>query len=573
MARALTRKLFLLRKKKAEDSLVEFIKQAWHIVEPGQMYVHGWHVEAMAMHLEHCFGGEYEGEISRLLINIPPGHMKSLMGVFYNAWLWGPKDRPWIRFLCASHAQTLAVRDTMKFRRLIASDWYQERWGDRVAIAGDQNAKTKIESTATGFREAVAAGGITGSRGDIVWLDDPQSVEGANSEAMRESTTEWFTEAVPTRLNNPSAVYDSDGDLVKPASVIIVVQQRLHEEDVTGVCLSRNLGYVHLMLPAEFEPERKCITDIGFEDPRTEEGEVLFPARFPREVLERDKRVLGPYAYAGQMQQRPSPKGGGIIKREYWQLWDDEMAHSQGVKDGSAFPPMDFVVVSVDGAYTSKQENDASYITVWGIWQRGGASAKSLLSREGAKLEIMDARDTMPSLMLMWAKELRVPLHGDSLEKEPFESPAAFKVRERDNWGLVAWIKYAAKTYNADKILIEAKANGITVADELKRLYRTSPWDVELVNPGNADKVARAYAVQASFANGQIFAPDKAWADHLITQAESFPKGKNDDGVDSTTQAINWLRKRNLLERQEEIAQRINDEGLWRPKTKPIYET
>lgn len=568
------KKAYIRQKNKelCEESLVEFIRQAWPTVEPGQQYVEGWHVTAMAMHLEACFGGEDEGSISRLLINIPPGHMKSLMGVFFNAWLWGPKNRPWIRFLCASHAQTLAIRDTMKFRRLITSEWFVDLWGDRVQIASDQNAKTKIESTATGFREAVAAGGITGSRGDIVWLDDPQSVEGANSEAMRESTTEWFLQAVPTRLNNPAAVYDDEGNLVKPASCIIVVMQRLAEDDVSGVILSNELGYEHLMLPAEFEPDRKCYTSIGFEDPRSEPGELLFEERFPREAMEREKKALGPYAYAGQMQQRPAPAGGGIIKRSYWQLWDDDEAKSQGVRDAGSYPPMDFVLVSVDGAFGQKQENDASYITVWGLWQRGGSSAKSMLTQSGAKLELLDARDTMPACMLMWAKELRVPLHGEDIQRLPGEGHGQFTARQREAWGLVEWITHACKTYSADRVLIEAKANGITVAEELKRLYKTANWEVELYNPGAYDKVARVYSVQPVFTNDQVFAPDKSWADHLITQFEVFPKGKHDDGVDSTSQALRWLRDHNLLQRQDEVAAQINHEGLWKPKAKPVYD-
>ena len=137
------------------------------------------------------------------------------------------------RFLCASHSQSLAIRDSTKMRRLIQSEWYQSRWGDLVTLTGDQNAKTKFETTSMGFREAVAAGSITGSRGDIVIIDDPHSVEGAASDAMRASTIEWFLEAVPTRLNNPKK------------SAIVVIMQRLHEEDVSGVILNKSLGYDH----------------------------------------------------------------------------------------------------------------------------------------------------------------------------------------------------------------------------------------------------------------------------------------------------------------------------------------
>lgn len=546
-----------------ENDFATFVREAWQVIEPNEL-IWSWHMSAICMHLEAV----RNGEISRMLINVPPGASKSMLtSVLWPAWCW--TTEPELRFLCCSHSLDLALRDSVRCRRLLQSEWYQSFWP--LELVGDQNAKGKYENNYNGFRQAVAAGSVTGARADHFIIDDPHSVESAASEAMRASTTDWFLEAVPTRLNRPAPVYNSDGEIVKPASTITIIMQRLHEDDVSGLCLSRNLGYEHLMIPMEFEPERRCYTSIGFQDPREEAGDLMFPARFPIEVVERDKKALGPYAYAGQMQQRPSPKGGGIIKREYWQLWDDEEAQSQGVKDGNAFPPMDFVVVSVDTAYTSKQENDASYITVWGLWQRGGASAKTLLSREGAKLEIMDARDTMPSVMLMWSRELRVPLHGETVERGAFEGAGAYKAREREAWGLVDWIKYAAQTYNAEKVLIEAKANGITVADELKRLNKVAPWDVELINPGNADKVARAYSVQATFANGQVFCPDKSWADHLIAQCETFPKGRNDDGVDSMTQALRWLRERRLLQRQEELAAQINEEGLWRPKKKAVY--
>jgi len=510
-----------------------------------------------------------DGVISRLLINVPPGFSKSMLtSVLWPAWCW--TTEPELRFLCCSHSLDLALRDSVRCRRLLQSEWYQELWP--LQLVGDQNAKGKYENDHNGFRQAVAAGSVTGSRADHFIIDDPHSVESANSEAMRDTTTQWFLEAVPTRMNNPSAVYDSEGNVIKPASSIVVIMQRLNEQDVSGLILDRNLGYTHLMLPMEFEPDRRCATEIGFEDPREYAGELLFPQRFPEEVVERDKKILGPYAYACQMQQRPAPAGGGIIKRAYWQLWDDDEAHSQGVKDGNSYPPMSFILVSVDPAYTAKQENDPSYITVWGCWDRGGASAKSLLSREGAKLELLDSRDTMPCVMLMWAKQLRVPMHGEEIEKRVGESNGAFEVRRREGWGLVQWIAHAAKLYNADRVLIESKASGITVADEMKRLYKTSSWDVELYNPGAVDKVARAYAVQPVFTNGQVFAPDKSWADHLITETEVFPKGKYDDGVDASTQALRWLRERGMLQRQDEIAAQINFEGSWRPKNKPAYD-
>jgi hypothetical protein len=209
---------FEIERANAEDSLSEFIQQAWHIVEPGQEYIHNWHVDYVCEHLEAITENEILPDGSpynRLLINVPPGMMKSLiLNVFWPAWEWGPRNMPHLRYICAAHQQNLSVRDSTKMRRLIASDWYQKRWGDRVQLTRDQNMKTKFENTATGFREAVAAGSITGARGDRVLIDDPHSVEGANSDQMRASTIEWFLEAVPTRLNNPKS------------SVIVVISVR-----------------------------------------------------------------------------------------------------------------------------------------------------------------------------------------------------------------------------------------------------------------------------------------------------------------------------------------------------------
>jgi hypothetical protein len=305
-----------------EESLAEFVRRAWHVVEPGAEYVHGWHIDFICAHLEAITDGVQFDDgryYNRLLINVPPGTMKSLLtNVFWPSWEWGPRNMPHLRYVCTSHSQGLAVRDSTKMRRLVQSKWYQDRWGDHVQLTGDQNAKTKFENTATGFREAVAFESMTGVRGDRVIIDDPHSVDSAASEAMRESTIETFLEAVPSRLTNP----------VK--SAIVVIMQRLHEEDVSGVILDKGLGYDHIMLPMRYDPGRAMPTMLGHEDIREHEGQLLFPARFPLEVVERDEAVMGPYAAAGQFQQSPEPRGGGVIKREWWQLWEQP-----------SFPPFD----------------------------------------------------------------------------------------------------------------------------------------------------------------------------------------------------------------------------------------
>lgn len=220
----------------------------------------------------------------------------------------GPRNRPELRYLGSSYSERYAKRDNRRMRDLVASEWYQTLWGDRVKLT--RSGEMAFANTRTGFRQGVPFSRLTGGRGDRVIIDDPHSVDGAESEAERLSTVRTFRESVPTRLNDPQR------------SAIVVVMQRLHEADVSGTILALGLGYEHLMLPMEFEPERFCRTSIGFTDPRTEEGELLFPERFPRAVVERDKVPLGSYAVAGQFQQRPSPRSGGLFQRGDFEIVD-----------------------------------------------------------------------------------------------------------------------------------------------------------------------------------------------------------------------------------------------------------
>lgn len=288
------------RRELSKRSLASFVRLAWPVIEPGQPYVHGPHVDVMCAALERVASGETK----RLLLNVPPGTMKSLLvGVFFPMWMWGPRGLPSSRFVGVAHEQSLGVRDNLKCRRLAASDWYQKLWGDTVTLTGDQNTKVNFENTATGFRQVATPSNITGRRGDFVILDDPLSAENANSEAEREKVNLWFREALPTRLNNPDS------------SAIIVVMQRLHERDVSGLILSEKLGYEHLMLPMRFEPDRADPYDW-----RTEDGELLFPARFSEETVTELERTLGPYATAGQLQQRPAPREGGLFKPSWFEV-------------------------------------------------------------------------------------------------------------------------------------------------------------------------------------------------------------------------------------------------------------
>lgn len=522
-------------KRECEGSLAAFVRHAWHVIEPAQDYVHGWHIDAIADHLEAVSNGD----ITRLLINVPPGAMKStLVSVLWPAWEWGPRGESHRRIIGTSYSQALAIRDATRMRRLVTSQWYRSLWPD-VVLTADQNAKLKFETTRTGFREAAPAGSLTGSRGDRLLLDDPHSVESANSDAMRQTTTEWFLEAVPTRLVNPKS------------SAIVVIMQRLHEADVSGIILEKGLDYEHLMIPMEYETGRHCVTSIGWEDPRTYEGELMFPARFPAEVVERDKAVMGPFAIAGQFQQRPEPRGGGILKRDYWRIWDCEAQRENDVKAGT-FPVFEFVIASFDGAFTEKQENDFSALTVWGVWA----------SRSGH-----------PQVILCDAWQKRLTLHGsDPSPQRIGESAKDYELRKQDSWGVVEHIANTCRKNRIDKLLIESKATGITVAQEMRRLYAREPWTVQLIDPGRLDKVARAYSIQHLFADGMIWRPDTDWAQMVEDNCASFPRGAHDDLVDTTTMALNHLRKIGFALRRDEADAAEADRQYGRPRARVLYE-
>jgi predicted phage terminase large subunit-like protein len=232
---------------------------------------------------------------------VPPGSMKSLLAsVLWPAWEWGPKGFRSLRYIATSFNDLPVTRDTRKTRDLILSEWYQSLWPEvQLSRAGE----TSFANTSTGFREGVPFGSLTSQRGDRLIIDDPHSVETAESDIDRANTTRKFREGAVNRLNDQAR------------SAIVIIMQRLHEQDVSGTVLGLGMDYVHLMLPMELEIERRCLTSIGFADPRTTDGEILDPVRFPREVVDALKRDMTAYAYASQYQQRPAPREGNMFKR------------------------------------------------------------------------------------------------------------------------------------------------------------------------------------------------------------------------------------------------------------------
>jgi len=318
IARALANREIALRELDRLDSeakLLDFVRLGWHSLEPGADFVSGWAVGAICEHLEAVS----LGQIRRLLINVPPGCTKSMTtNVFWPAWEWGPKGNPHLRYISASYAGELSIRDNVRGRDLIRSEWYQQLWGHKFSFKGDQNAKVKYENNKAGWRFASSVGaGLTGHRGDRIIVDDPHAVQQAESEADRNSALRWFAETLPTRLNDVDE------------SAIVVIMQRVHEKDVSGLIISKELGYDHLMLPMEYEPDHPHLsrTALNFRDPRTQLGELLWPERFSAKSVEELKLTFrswgGTYAEAGQLQQRPAPRGGGMFQRKDFQYLDE----------------------------------------------------------------------------------------------------------------------------------------------------------------------------------------------------------------------------------------------------------
>ena len=505
--------LISISRDECKESLSEFIKQAWHVIEPGIDYSHNWHIDFIAEHLQAITDGaelEDGSPYNRLMVAVPPGCMKSLlMNVFWPAWEWGPMGLTHMRYICVSHSQDLAIRDGLKMRRLVESEWFQERWP--IKLAKDQNQKQKFELEGGGFRQCCAANSITGARADRIIVDDMMSVSDASSAQIKMATNQQFFEAIPSRMVSPKL------------SALVVIQQRLAEDDIIGSILDRELPYDFICLPMRYDPSRAMPTMLGLEDPRGVEGELLFPERFPLDVVERDEAIIGKWAAAAQFQQMPIPRGGGVIQSDWWKTWEEPH-----------YPPFDYVVASVDGAFTTKSENDPSAMTVWGIWAGGNQTAQP-------------TRRIMPNGAIEWDSE-RTYSTGKNSVMLIYAWSERLEFHE-----LIDRVSDTMRTYGVDKLLIENKANGYSIAQEMQRLYGHEDFGVQLIDPKGVDKLSRLYAVQHLFTDGLIYAPDTSWAQMVINQTATFPKAKHDDLVDTTSQALSYLRKAGLLSRQVEV--------------------
>lgn len=440
------------------QTLAGFVREAWHVLEPTARYTHGWHIDAICEHLEAVT----DGRINRLLINVPPGSSKSLLvSVFWQAWEWGPRGLSSMRYLTTSFNDGPVKRDTRKCRDLMLSEWYRSLWPE---VELNRTGETSFSNTKTGTREGVAFGSLTSQRGDRLVIDDPHSTETAESPTERQATTRKFREGAQNRLND------------QVLSAMVVIMQRLHEDDVSGVIKSVGMDFVHLMLPMEFEPERACRTSIGFQDPRTEEGELLDPVRFPREAVEKLKRDMGSYAYAGQYQQRPAPREGGLFKAEWLKpcLLKDMPARGTITVYGAS----DYAVTANGGDYTVHGVigiDASNRMWLLDIWRKQAASDQWV---EGFCDMVLHWKP------IGWAEETGQIKSGVG----PF-----LQRRMRDRRAFVAREAF----------------------------------------PTRGDKAIRAQSIRGRMALDGLYVPiDAPWYEAFASELLTFPASKNDDQVD-----------------------------------------
>lgn len=495
-------------------SLREFTRAAWSIIEPGRPFKPGWHIDAMTDHLE----GITAGHITHLLINVPPRHMKSsLVSVLWPAWEWTTHpDRAW---LFASYHEGLSTRDSVKMRRLIESDWYRWRWGSVYRLTGDQNLKTWYDTDKGGRRMATSVNGSsTGHGGDRLVVDDPHNVRNRDSDAVRLGVLDWFDHVWYTRVNDPATV------------AYVVIMQRLHEQDLSGHLLAPepladdvdqpiDVGvevappeaWTHLCLPARYEGKTFVsgwtppTAMAPIVDPRSVVGQPLWPEQFPSIALGRLERRLGSYGTAAQLQQRPAPAGGGILKREWWRHW------------------------------RTLPERFDDFITSWDMTFKSQAQA---------------ATDVDYVVGQAWG----------------FLGADAYLIDQvRGRWGFTETCRhllaFVPRFPQARAHLVEDKANGPAVIDHLTHTV-AGMLPVEPMG----DKVSRVWAIQPRIEAGNVWLPDPTvygFVGPLLDRCDLFPSTSEDDEIDAMTQAIIWQQ----LHRRLPVSLRQGAVQGWNPRT------
>ena len=384
-------------KVRAETRLFDFFVQAWRTMEARFPLYPNWHLGLMAEHLEAV----YEGQIEKLVINIPTRYLKTKMCcIAFPAWVW-QKD-PKKKFITWSYAKDIATGISWERRQLIESKWYQTYWSDRVKMADDQNQKTRYANQAKGSMFATSTGAsMTGEGCDIMVIDDPVNPKEASNDIMRQNCNEFWSGTASSRFDD------------KKKKSCVLVMQRLHEKDLTGYFLENYPEtVVHLKVPNEAPEDRIYSYPKTNRVKHYREGEILQPQREDTKELEFALRELGSYNYAAQRQQEPVPRGGGIIKESWFKYWRDPLP------DRMSQP-----TISVDCAF--KDLEDSDYV-VFQAWASQGPR-HYLLKQLRAQMSFLKTKDSLEH----WLTHL-FPNYKECLIEDKANGPAIINVLKQD---------------------------------------------------------------------------------------------------------------------------------------------
>lgn len=439
-----------------------FMHRAFCELNRDAVFSHNWSNELIASKLHACL----DGQITRLIINLPPRSLKShAASISFPAYVFG--HRPSAQIICASYGQQLADKHSLDCRTLMGSEWYRRLF--QVQLSPRKQSVQEFLTTANGFRLATSVGGVLTGRGaDFIIIDDPLKPDEAVSQTRRQGVNDWYDHTLYSRLNN------------KTAGCIIIIMQRLHEDDLVGHVLEQeHWEWVRLPAIAEEDETHHIVTPFGQRTVRRRAGEALHPERESLQILENMRRTVGHYNFAGQYQQEPAPLGGGMVKAEWFKRY----------VRGEEPARFDRIIQSWDTANKSAELNDYSVCTTWG--QK---------NKEIYLLNVMRERMDYPDLKRA--------------------------------------VRQQAERYRPENILIEDKASGTQLIQEL---LRDGVYSVTCYEP-TMDKVMRMHSVTSTIENGFVYLPTEAdWIAAYEHELATFPSGKHDDQADSTSQALHWF--------------------------------
>ncbi len=450
-----------------QRDFMSFVELSFYELNPQVAFSSSPHIEVLASRLEAC----RQRKTKRLIVNLPPRSLKShAVSVAFPAWLLGHDPRAQI--ICASYGQELADKHARDSRTFMGSNSYR-RLFPRTRLSSEKQSVGEFVTTEQGFRLSTSIGGVLTGRGaDYIILDDPLKPDDALSETRRTSVNQWYDNTLLSRLNS------------KENGVIIIVMQRLHQDDLVGHVLDQGAWEVISFAAIAEEDEAHLIEDsLGTRQFTRKAGEALQPERESLNTLKDIRQTVGEYNFAAQYQQNPMPLGGAMVKTDWLCYYDINSRPSS----------FSCVLQSWDTANKSGELNDFSVCTTWGAFDE-----------RYYLLDVFRRRLNYPELKLAVIEQ--------------------------------------AHLHHADDILIEDKASGTQLIQDLEKdcLFGLKPYEA----PPGADKILRLHAQTALFESGRVLLPVSAiWLEEYVRELTSFPGGKYDDQVDSTTQALDYLKK------------------------------